>query len=215
MWYDIPQDLNQDIVRFAHHCAFMRSIYSHLKELFEYSDGEEKNRMKRTAPILFSDLNHILIEYVILQVCKVTDPVKQGANENQTAAFMLKHYDFQNEPQSLQRLIELCDRLKAFRQKVLPARNKLISHADREAIRAGVLLGKAPNEDWEKFWDHLQEFVTIIHEKVVGHPFPFETGSDANGLLKALKYSECFEVLLRDNDQTVAKRARDLALAFA
>jgi hypothetical protein len=215
MWQDVPQDMDEDIVRFAHHCAFTRSIYHHVKVLFENSDAEERESMRRAAPILFRDLNGVLVEYVILQVCKLTDPPKRGASGNLTVSFLVEHYDFSNEPKSLQRLTELCNELSAFRAKVLPARNKLISHADRQANRAGIPLGKASDEEWDCFWRHLQEVVTIIHDKVVGHPFDFDGGqmSDADGLLRALEYGDCFQALLRDDDPSIVKRCVDLAFA--
>ena len=214
MWQEVPQDMNEDIVRFAHRCAFTRSIYLHLKTLFEDSSADERDHMGQAAPIFFGDLRHVFVEYVILQVCKITDPPKFGANENETVSFLIEHYDFSGEPESLQRLNELWKELSAFRVKVLPARNKLISHADREASRVGTPLGQASDEEWANFWMQLQEIVTIIHEKVIGQPFSLFSGimSDADGLLQALEYSTLFQALLRDDDPAIAKRC--VALAF-
>jgi hypothetical protein len=61
-----------------------------------------------------------------------------------------------------QRLKQLADQLHGFRKQVAPARNKLISHADRSAILAGAALGAATPAAWRQFWRDLEEFVSII-----------------------------------------------------
>jgi hypothetical protein len=75
---------------------------------------------------------------------------------------------------------------------VVSARNKLISHADRNAIRAGIPLGAASDSDWDNFWLDLQDLVCVIHEKVFGAPFHINSVamlSDADGLLRALRHA--------------------------
>ncbi|KAF2992114.1 hypothetical protein OGR47_09670 [Methylocystis sp. MJC1] len=136
-----PANPNEDIVLFANNCVFMRSIYLHHKILFERSSASDKNRMSGVAAILFADLNRIFIEYVILQVCKITDPAQDARkNDNHTVAFLLQRYDFISEPAIKARLAAIADQLQAFRNKLVEARNKLISHADRNAILAGLAL---------------------------------------------------------------------------
>jgi hypothetical protein len=86
---------DEDIVIFANHCVFVWSLYLHGKTLFENSGDDDKGRMERTAPVLFGDLNRMFNEYVILQVCKITEPAKDfRKNYNHTIAFLLQHYDF-------------------------------------------------------------------------------------------------------------------------
>jgi hypothetical protein len=190
---------DEDIVIFANHCTFVWSIYLHAKTLFETSSTDDQKRMSGAAAIFFGDLNRMFNEYLILQVCKITDPAKDvKKNDNHTVAFLLQHYNFAADPAAERRLKLLADRLHAFRKRVEAARNKFISHSDRTAIMAGVALGAAPQAAWDGFWLDLQGFVSIIHEEVVGAPFTItEVGmaSDAGGLLKALKHAACFDEL--------------------
>jgi hypothetical protein len=171
--------------------------------------------MSGAAEILFGDLNRMFNEYLILQVCKITDPAKAvRKHDNHTVAFLLEHYDFASDPAAQRRLELLADQLHAFRKQVEAARNKFISHSDRTAILAGVVLGAAPQAAWDGFWRDLQEFVSIIHEKVVGTPFTITDvgmASDADGLLKALKHAACFDELMADC--ALAHRCVDLALS--
>jgi AbiU2 len=206
----------QDILVFANQCVFMRSIYLHGKLLFEQSSAKDKSRMTRSAPVFFGDLNRMFVEYLILQVCKITDPARDfRKNDNHTIAFLLQHYDFSSDPARQQRLAVLDARLQAFRQKLLPARNKVISHSDRAAIMAGHALGGVLEAGWANFWLELQELVGIMHEMIVGSPFQINgVGmlTDADGLLKALKYAECFEQLAHEGDAQLTHRCADLAL---
>jgi hypothetical protein len=99
---------------------------------------------------------------------------------------------------------------------LLPARNKLISHSDRDAIMAGLALGGAPQSEWDEFWLNLQAVVCIIYEKVFGTPFQINAVamlSDADGLLKALKHGACFDQLMHEGPPALTQRCADLALS--
>jgi hypothetical protein len=209
-----PVKPDEDIVIFANHCVFVCSVYLHGETLFHYSSNDDKGRMWRAAPVLFGDLNRMFNEYVILQVCKITDPAKDfRKNDNHTVAFLLQHYDLGSDPAVEQRLKLLADQLHGFRKQIEPARNKFISHADRSAILAGAALRAAAPGAWQGFWRDLEEFVSIVFEKVVGETFRItEVGmaSEAEGLLKALKHAECFDELIAD--RTLTRRCVDLVL---
>jgi hypothetical protein len=151
---------------------------------------------------------------MILQVCKMTDPARDvRGNDNHTVAFLLEHYDFSFDPALKDRLTGLRARLESFGAKLRPARNKFISHADKAARLAGNPLGGVADGDWNQFWADLQDFVSLIHQKVHGLPF-YINGvarlTDAHGLLKALKHAECFDELV--SDPSLTKRCADLAL---
>jgi AbiU2 len=184
--------MTQDIEIFANYCVFMRSIYLHARELFETSSAEDKALMRMTAGTFFGDLNRVLNEYVILQVCKITDPAQDiRNNDNHTIAFLLQHYDFSDDPPILKRLNDLRADMQAFREKLLPARNKLISHLDRDAILADRPLGDATDTERNQFWLDLQDFICIVHRKVTGSSFYLNGAagrSDTGDLLKALKH---------------------------
>lgn len=168
--------------------------------------------MVRTAGIFFGDLNRVLIEYVILQVCKITDPAQDiRKNDNHTIAFLLDHYGLSGDA----KLAAIAAKLKAFGDKLRPARNKLISHADRATILAQPVLGAATDAEWDEFWLDLQDFICVVRQQVLGGPPFYLCGvgmpSDADGVLKALRHASCFERLLGDEDPTVSAAAAALA----
>lgn len=210
-----PINPNEDITIFANQCVYMRSIYLHRNILFETSTDKDTDRMHRAAPTFFGDLSRMLVEYIILQVCKITDPARDlRKNDNHTIAFLLQHYSSILPSKAAQDLKSLDADLQAFRVKLLPARNKLISHADRSAILAGQNLGGVPQSEWNEFWINLQDAVCIIYQEVFGTPFYINgvSGlSDADGLLKTLKHGACFDQLSKD--PTLTRRCADLALS--
>ena len=154
---------------------------------------------------------------MILQVCKITDPAQDfRKNDNHTVAFFLQHYDFTDDHNTLKGLQELNANLLAFRNKLLPARNKLISHSDRNAIVDGFALGIASDAEWSQFWLDLQNIVCIIRQKVLGGaPFYINSVgmlSDADGVLKALKHGAHFDELLNGSDKVISAKCLELAL---
>jgi len=204
-----------DIETFANHCVFMWSVYLHGHILYEASSADDKGRMESAAPIFFGDLHQMLVEYTVLQVCKITDPAHDiRRNDNHTIEFLLKHYGLDGDAKVGKRLTELEAAIKDFRGKLLPARNKLISHSDRDAIIAGRPLGAAPQSDWNDFWNNLSELIDLIYQAVLGKSFVLKdvgTPSDADCLLKVLAAAEHFQELLSDKDRAVARRAAELA----
>ncbi len=103
--------------------------------------------------------------------------------------------------------------LYAFRQKILPGRNKLISHLDRDAVLDGKSLGGTPIDDWNQCWLDLQDFLHIFYKRYVSEDHFYLNGiaglSDAEQLVLALKESTYFRTMLDDKATTM--RCADVA----
>jgi len=205
----------EDIEVFANHCVFVLSIYHHLRLIYETSSADDHARLHKAASIFFGDLHQMLVEYVVLQACKITDPAKDiRNNENHTVSFLLDHYGLRGDAALGPQLLALEKSILDFRKKILPARNKFISHADRDAILAGAPLGATGPGDWNQFWADLDQMVNLIHQKIIGTEMKLSDVaiiSDADGLLKALQSAAHFESLLGDANPVVSQRAAALA----
>jgi hypothetical protein len=202
-----------DITVFSDNCVFVRSLYLHGKGLFEHSTVKDRQRMEKAAPVFFGDLSRILVEHVVLEVCKMTDPAQDfRKNDNLSVAFLVGHYGLSADA----RPAALVAKLHDFRQKVVPARNKIISHADRAAIHAGVNLGSVPDSEWKQFWLDLRDVVSIIHKHAHGTEFDITDVaglSDVDGLLKDLKHADCFRQIMHEGDGKLVERCAGLALS--
>jgi hypothetical protein len=201
----------KDVKAFEEHCVRLRACWVHYQTLFEGSDLR-RELLKTTAETFFGDLNLMLIEHLILQVSKLTDPEGTGQRRNLTVEFLANNSDFPASANQHRKLTKLAARMHEFRDCILPARNKLISHLDLDAAHGRESLGGAPLEAWQRFWRDLTTFVRIIHERYFGEPFsPDEVGrlSDAYQLVKAMKESTCFRTLL--DDGTLTLKVHDVA----
>lgn len=205
----------EDIEIFANHCVFVLSIYHHLRVLYEASSADDHARLQQTASIFFSDLHQMLVEYVVLQACKITDPAKDNRNnENHTVPFLLDYYGLRSDAAVGPQLTALETSVLDFRKKIVPARNKLIGHADRAAILAGKPLGETQPGDWDQFWSDLDQLVNLVHQKIMGSEMRLSQVamiSDADGLLRALQSAAHFETLLGDANPAIAQKAAALA----
>ena len=148
-----------DVCRLTKFCASSYIKYCTYKVLFEGSDRHRRD-YGRIAPFTLEDIATALKEHVILQVCKLADPLgDHRGNENLSIQFFIEHSDVGD--QSI-RLKSAGNRLAKFGTKLKPARDKIISHFDRKTTYDGEPLGGAPDNEWERYWNDLKEFVDIL-----------------------------------------------------
>jgi AbiU2 len=209
---DEPNVFHKEVEDFSGHCAYIRSVYILATRIWRDSTENERTMMEGIAPSFFLDLGQVLAEYVILAACRITDPAEDGKDENLTIETFIN--SFPADSQTSKQLDELRQRMEQLRKKIRPARNKLIAHADRDAIREGKPLGEASWKEWDEFWAALKNFVRILNEKTIGKPYEIDIAGvygDAEMLVKSLQQSGFFETLLNGKNQAV----RDACLKVA
>jgi AbiU2 len=209
-----PNVSKDDVEAFCNFCVFLRSIFRHSQILFEEGGNLRRELLQSVAPTFFNDINHLLIEHLILQICKITDPEESFGRKNLTVKFLINNADFSTAPSELDTLKQLADSMHTFRAKIVPARNKLIGHLDRHSVLEA--LGGAEKSEWNQFWHDLQDFLYIFHKHYVDPRGGFYLNgvsylSDADSLVKALKESTYFHTLL--DDKTLTKKSGDVAFA--
>jgi hypothetical protein len=185
----------KDVSEFSNHCVFIRSVYLFAMRIWRDSNEAERHLMESTAPSFFEDMAQVLREYVIISACRITDPANSDGNANFTVEMFAN--SFSSDPPIFRQLEDFHQRMLTLREKILPARNKLAAHADRDAIRAGKPLGAASFAQWDEFWSALASFVRLINEKTTGRPFEIDAAGvlgDAEMLLRALRQGRLFEV---------------------
>ncbi len=205
----------RDVKRFIAYCVTLRAFWTHYQTIFEGPDLK-RELLQNTAYKFFSDLNELLIEHLILQICKLTDAETTMGRRNLTIPFLVNNADFAAAPRDMVRLTTIAARIDKFRKRLVPARNKLISHLDLDAALGPKSLGGASVAAWHKFWLDLQDLVAILHKRYVSAQVPFHLNgvamiSDADQLVLAIKESTYFRVLL--DDKNLARRILDVALS--
>ena len=120
---------------FVDKCVWTYCTYTHYKELFEGKESALK-LFEKISHRFFADLNHILIEYSILQLCSLTGPastkVKREKKENLTINTLLETIVWPTEIKD--QIDGKANQLNTFREKIVSARNQIIAHSDYETF---------------------------------------------------------------------------------
>jgi hypothetical protein len=188
-------------------------VWEHYRTLFEGSDLK-RDLLQMTAPVFFDDLNEIFIEQLVQRICRLTDNTQTIDRKNLTVKFLLEHTDFSAAPATLDKLRALRNSIHGFRNQIVEARNRFISHLDLEAVRLDKALGAAPDAEWFQFWLDLQDFLDLLlrHHGANPHFYLNAIGnmSDADSLLTALRNAKLFHSVMEDHEITLrAMRAAD------
>ncbi len=191
----------RDVQKFTNYCVVLRAFWVHYQTLFEKSDLK-REMLQTTANTFFRDLNQVFIEHLILQICKLTDAPVTAGKRNLTIPLLVANSDFVAAAE-LAKLKKIAARIEKFRDRILPARNKFISHLDLDAALGRKALGGVSVAAWRQFWHDLQDFLRIMNARYVSRRTPFYLNgvaglSDADQLIQALKESTYFRLVLRD-----------------
>jgi AbiU2 len=174
-------------------CTWVSAAYDLYQSMFD-TDEHTLQLFESIAPLFFGDLNNILIENLILQFTKITDPAKTGKNPNLTSNYVLEEISWPDDVR--QNLQEVNQRLIAFRQYIEPARSKRVAHIDLHAhIERWETLGAFPKGADRQFLLDLQQFVDIAY----GHfnngesmPIAVAVSTDTYKLVRALEEAIIF-----------------------
>ena len=165
----------------------MRCCYNTYVALYESGDCVH-GVLQASAANFFHDLNPILIEYVLLQICKITDPAETGGHKNLT--FEGVNAVLEENGLMTQEIANFSSGLSRYRDLVKDSRNKLISHLDRDAVLNGLAIGEHSEEEVANFFECLQGYVDAVGIAVDVGPLDFRSTSgpgDALDLIKMLK----------------------------
>jgi hypothetical protein len=182
------------VTAFCEECVWARSVRTHFAVLFE-SGKRRHELLAEVANTFFGDLNTILIEYLLLQQCKLTDPASSGKNKDNLTTNYILTLGWPAETAAVLR--DANDYLMEFRSKVVDARRKLVAHSDLKTRVSLTALGTFTEEEESSFWSVLQRFVNAAHEEAIGGPFEItasmpdgDAASLVHSLIEAVDYHD-------------------------
>lgn len=186
------------IEKFCAACVWARTVRSHFSALFEFNQ-RRLELLEEVAAFFFHDLNKVLVEYILLQLCKLTEPASSGVGkENLTTNYVL---ELEWSVETLAALKSKNKELQAFRSKIEDARRKLIAHSDLKMHLENTGLGGFSESDELAFWRALQAFVDLAHSEAIDGPFPIDAtmqGGDVLSLIHALKDGVDYESVVAE-----------------
>lgn len=188
------RDLSETFLQLREQCIWIQTCFNTDRDLF--GSGEARlDILRRTARQFFLELNRILIEYYILQVSKLTDPATKKVagvlRDNLTVAHV--NVLLTSEGLMTPEIQAATDGLMRYRKIIEPARNRQISHADKETAMTFLEHGAHTKQAANEFFEHLYDYVNRVGEAVGVGPLDFSTTSgpgDVADLFKALNSGE-------------------------
>ena len=183
-------DLERSFLAFRDQCIWIRTCFDTNRALFGAGEAR-RDVMRRTAASFFGELNHILLENYIVQVCKVTDPARSGPRgdrrENLTVALldsMLRERGLMSPE-----IQAAGEEMMRYRALVVDARNRSIAHFDKETVLTFLTLGRHTRQEAEAFIGHMHAYVDAIALAAGIDPLDFRSTAgpgDAADLFRAL-----------------------------
>jgi AbiU2 len=158
------------------------------------------------APLFFNDFGRIITRYLVLHVCRLTDPTGTGSKMNLTTNYIVNELSWPDAV--LNQLVHFNDLLMAFRTKVQPARSKRIAHTDLHSqINRLEAMGKFNKGEDVKFFADLQSFFDVAYRHVFGASAPAiaaaastDTHKVFRAIVKATLYDRCYRCTEKDRN---------------
>ena len=207
----LSTDHRHEIVKgFCEECVWAHSIRTHFADLVEQNE-KRRELLSEVASMFFGDLNLLLIEYIILQKCKLQDPVsdRKKSTNNLTTNYILE-LNWSIETKSI--LEAENKRLMNFRKRIVDARNKLVSHLDLKTRLQPLGLGSFTQQEEQDFWSALQAFANAAHEEALGSPYPINAAmqeGDVASLVHYLRDGVDYDDLVESEDGFLLRRIKE------
>ena len=188
----------QIVKKFCNQVVWFRAVHNIYKELYENEEADIL--MERTAQSFFIDINMILLNYILLEFVKITDPAITKWQEHFTIDNLIESIDWPQDVQ--QKLKSLNDKTKTFRSYTIKARNKLLAHNDKDVFLTNKILGEFPKGEDETFLKTLEDICDITHtacfNSIFGH-ISVAMHGDVLDLKKTLKKALVFDKLFSES----------------
>ena len=123
------EELQKEFELLREQAIRLRTMYNTFNHLFD-SGCETKDILFKSASLFFTDINDMMQEYIILLVCRLTDPPETSGKPNLTIPRMNKLL-YENNCFSPE-IKTLSDGILAYRKLLNPVRNKIVSHNDHK-----------------------------------------------------------------------------------
>jgi hypothetical protein len=180
-------DLKEVFLAFREQCIWTRTCFNMYFELYE-SEPEVQDLMRNSAPVFFHDLNEILIDYCLIQISKHLDPKQTCGKTNLTIDYIDSEVEASRA--MTQEIKQLSTALSGYKILIKDARNKILSHTDRDAVLSNQQFAAHTKEDVLGFFENLQQYCDAVGEAVGVGPLDFRATpapGDVLDLLQCLK----------------------------
>jgi hypothetical protein len=165
---------HSDIVvnKFCDLCQWAYESWKTHRVLFDEKPHTTKLRNSKGGHALYR-LSVITQEYFLLQISKLHDPAVQQNQINLGIDYMIRFGGWEAITNSKLQAMKI--QLEELAKKIRPARNKILSHNDFEAILNESTLGQFTAEADTEYFKTLEEFVNTVCENSTGRSWHYFT----------------------------------------
>ncbi len=165
---------HSDIVveKFCILCQWAYETWRTHRELFDDNHNSAKLKISKASKAL-SRISIITQENFLLQIVKLHDPAAQQSQINLGLDYMIRFGGWDGTTKA--KLQSLQTQLNELAIKIRPARNKILTHNDLEAIMNESTLGAFEAEADTKYFRTLEEFANVICENSRGESWHYFT----------------------------------------
>jgi hypothetical protein len=105
-------------------------------------------------------MNILLQEYSLLQVGKLTDPIRSMGRENSA----IPNLDSRLKAESLwiREIADLSAKIMRCRDIIKDSRNRVIAHADKETFLKSLTVGAHGKQEMQDFFDNLNAYTDAV-----------------------------------------------------
>jgi hypothetical protein len=174
------QKLRDEFMAFQEQCIWFQCCYNIYTDLYESGDNRLE-LLNKVAGHFFRDLNEIIIDYILLQIAKITDPAKDCRdNYNLTIKYINKKLTAANL--MTDEIKNYSDRMQAYSDKYIKdARRKIIAHADKNTFMLGTALGGHTKEEQYDFIHALQKYNDAVSNAIGVEPNDYLNSGRGSG----------------------------------
>lgn len=158
------------VVEFCKVCGWAYEAWLNHRELFDRNPRKSELQQSWAGDAL-NRLSIISQEYSLLQIVKLHDRSAVAGNITLGIEYVLIYGGWTDSIR--QQLEGLAAKLNTFASTLRSVRNKSLSHNDLATIVAGATLGSFVDGEDQAYFNALQDFVNLVHDQVVGGPWPF------------------------------------------
>lgn len=184
------QELNSEAVNQLHEFREFERLY--------YSSEKQVELLNEAARHFWGELYYILLERIVLNVGKLTDPA--GEDDRQCFSLHYVHTKFsQDSRYPVDECSKLIDRAQDVRHHISKWRNKMVAHKDRAVALDRLNIGEVTPAKIGDFYGVLAEYLETVSQAFGLGPCPIDTVSFGGVselvvfLQRAAAFNELFE----------------------
>lgn len=180
------QKLIDDFCLFRDHCIIIQRDYNTYNNLF-FSGADEL--LNKTAPGFFNDIAEIMHRDWLLQVCKIMDPPTKKIKGivYETISIELLNTRLSEEFLLTDQIKKRSSQILAYGDLIKPARNKRITHFDRDCAVSGIVLGEHDEKALNDFLANLQQYCDDVGWAIGIGPLDFSASGCKGDVLDLIR----------------------------